>query len=126
MKNSRPSRQSCSGGGAAQGPCDQGWSALSHIAENLLVRQRISAQFRQGRVDRKGQVEFGIDQRAVQIEDQRADFGEAGDLVPHRIFRDGPVVLPPCDSRFLCRSSATGWLCNFAATKADSQEWLSY
>ena len=71
------------GGVAAQGSRDQGRSALAYVAENLLVRQRIAAQFREGGVDRKGQVEFGIDQRAVQIEDQGADFGETGDGVPH-------------------------------------------
>ena len=71
------------GGVAAQGSRDQCRRALSDVAENLVVRQRISAQFRKGCVDGKGQIEFGIDQRAVQIEDQRADFGETGDGVPH-------------------------------------------
>ncbi len=70
------------GGIASQSARDERWSALADKAENLLVRQRIAAQFGEGGVDRKGQVEFGIDQRAVQIEDQRADFGETGDGVP--------------------------------------------
>jgi hypothetical protein len=70
------------GRGAAQGSCDQCWSALSDVAENLLVRQRISAQLRERGVHGKSQIEFGIDQRAVQIEDQRAYFGETGDGVP--------------------------------------------
>src|SRR5579863_5507508 len=70
------------GGVAAQGARDQRWCALADKAENLFVRQGISSHIGEGGVDRKGQVEFGIDQRAVQIEDQRADFGETGDGVP--------------------------------------------
>ncbi len=70
------------GSGAAQGARNQGWSALPHVAENLLVRQRLAPKLRKSRVDRKGQVELGIDQRAVQIENQCANFREAGDLVP--------------------------------------------
>jgi hypothetical protein len=46
------------------------------------MRQRIATKLRESRIHRKGEVEFGIDQRAVQIKDQRADFGKAGDEVP--------------------------------------------
>jgi hypothetical protein len=46
------------------------------------MRQRIPAHFRERSVDGKGQIELRIDERAVQIKDQNADFGKAGDEVP--------------------------------------------
>ena len=62
---------------------------MSHITENLFVRQRISAEFGKCCIDRKGQIQLGIDERAVQIEDQRAYFRETGDVVPLMI--ESPV-----------------------------------
>jgi hypothetical protein len=61
---------------------DQGRGTPADVAEDLFVRQRRAAELRERRVDRKGQVEFGIDQRAVQIKDQRANFGKTADGVP--------------------------------------------
>ena len=71
------------GGAFAQRSSDQAGRALPDVTENLFVRQRASAHFPERRVHRKGQVEFGINQRAVQIEDQRAHIGKIGDFFPH-------------------------------------------
>ena len=68
---------------AAKGASDQPGSALPHVAENRLVVQRRSPQFRERGVHAQGQVELGIDQRAVQIEDQRAHFGKTIGNVLH-------------------------------------------
>ena len=78
--------QSCFGGAAAQGPRDQRSRApWPDVAENRLVRQRVAAEFLESCVDRQGQVELGINQRAVQIEDQRAHFGKTGQWFPHEM-----------------------------------------
>jgi len=53
---------------------DQSRSTSPDVGENLLVRQRITSEFGERGIDGKGQVEFGINQRAVQVKDQRADF----------------------------------------------------
>ncbi len=107
------------GGGAAQRSRDQGRGALADVAENLVVRKRISAQLRKGGVNGEGQVEFGIDQRAVQVEDQGADFGEAGYGVSHRIVNSSAEIAgSDCCFLFL-RLAPRCLFFSFAASNAD-------
>ena len=119
--------QSCSEAALPRARAISAGSALPDVAENLLVRQRVSAKFRKRGVDGKGQIEFGIDQRAVQVEDQRAYFGETGDGVPHGSFVMARF-LPRAIVAFYpdsCTGSCRVQLC-CSADRLNSQEWLSY
>ena len=62
---------------------DEHGCAASDHSENLFVRQRRAAHLFQRGVDRERQVEFRIDQSAVEIEDQGADGGKSIVLVRH-------------------------------------------
>ena len=57
----------------AQGPADELRRAMADVAGDGVFVQLLAAQFLQHGVHRVDQVALGIDERAVQIEDQRAN-----------------------------------------------------
>ncbi len=56
----------------AQRPAHQHRRAIADEAENHLVDMRFASQVRQRGIHRVRQIELGINQRAVQVEDQHA------------------------------------------------------
>ena len=73
------------GGGGAQCLRDQVLRAAAYVTENLLVIQGRSAHFLDRGADGQGEVQAGINQRAVQIKDQSADAGKPARFTSHGI-----------------------------------------
>ena len=67
----------------AEGFSDQHWSAIADVAGNCIFMEFVALYVAQHGVDGMDQVELGIDESAVEIEDERADGGEA--LVGHEV-----------------------------------------
>ncbi len=58
---------------AAQGPADQRGRSISHVAGNHIVGQFRPLHMPQRGIDRVHQIEAGVDQRAVKVEDYQLD-----------------------------------------------------
>ena len=61
-------------GFAAQGPADQRGRSIAHVAGNHVVGQFRALHMPQRGIDRMHQIQPGVDQRAIKVEDHQLDF----------------------------------------------------
>ena len=82
------------GGARAERPFDQPRRSLANVAKNLIMRQRRAAMFLQRGIDGNSEINTGIDERAVEIENEDTDVRKRrGVWVRGLVHRNKTIIL---------------------------------